>query len=128
MLRWMVPALAVMLTVSSALAADLPATPKRRAAVAAAPQEPPKVYVENRSDALISPAYGIGSYIRNLPAPRSCPARTRCGLLTAAPGTTTIRARITAGSRSIISGACPTRAACTATADLISRADGDQPG
>ncbi|WP_061027004.1 hypothetical protein [Bradyrhizobium sp. CCH5-F6] len=45
MLRWMVPALAAMLTVSSALAADLPATPKRRAAVP--PQDPPKVYVGN---------------------------------------------------------------------------------
>jgi hypothetical protein len=55
MLRWMVPALAAMLTVSAAIAADLPATPKRRAA--APPQEPP----------LISPAYGIGSYVRNLP-------------------------------------------------------------
>lgn len=65
MLRWMVPALAVMLTVSAAIAADLPATPKRRAA--APPQEPPKVYVETDPDALISPAYGIGSYIRNLP-------------------------------------------------------------
>ena len=58
MLRWMVPALAAMLTVSSALAADLPATPKRRPA---AQQEPPKVYVETDPDALISPAYGIGS-------------------------------------------------------------------
>ena len=65
MLRWMVPALAAMLTVSAAVAADLPATPKRR--VAAPPQEPPKVYVETDPDALISPAYGVGSYIRNLP-------------------------------------------------------------
>ena len=65
MLRWMVPALAAMLTVSSALAADLPATPRRRAA--APLQEPPKVYVETDPDALSSPAYGIGSYIRNLP-------------------------------------------------------------
>ncbi|WP_456620199.1 MULTISPECIES: hypothetical protein [unclassified Bradyrhizobium] len=64
MLRWMVPALAAMLTVSGALAADLPATPRRRAA---APPEPPRVYVETDPDALISPAYGIGSYIRNLP-------------------------------------------------------------
>src|SRR5438132_1679145 len=63
MLRWMVPALAAMLTVSGALAADLPATPKRRAAA-----PPPEVYVENDPDALISPAYGIGSYIRNLPS------------------------------------------------------------
>ena len=65
MLRWMLPALAAMLTLSSALAADLPATPKRRAA--APPQEAPQVYVETDPDALISPAYGIGSYIRNLP-------------------------------------------------------------
>jgi len=65
MLRWMLPALAAMLTLSSALAADLPATPKRRAAVP--PQEAPQVYVETDPDALISPAYGIGSYIRNLP-------------------------------------------------------------
>lgn len=52
MLRWMVPALAAMLTVSAAVAADLPATPKRRAA--APPQEPPQVYVETDPDALIS--------------------------------------------------------------------------
>jgi len=64
MLRWMVPALAAMLTVSSVLAADLPATAKRRVVV---PQDPPQVYVETDPDALISPAYGIGSYIRNLP-------------------------------------------------------------
>ncbi|MGY3502232.1 hypothetical protein [Bradyrhizobium sp. USDA 4471] len=60
MLRWTVPALAVMLTVSVADAADLSAHPKRRVAA-------PKVYVETDPDALISPAYGIGSYIRNLP-------------------------------------------------------------
>ena len=65
MLRWMIPALAVMLMGSSAVAADLPATPKRRAAVP--PQDAPKVYVETDPDALISPAYGIGSYISNLP-------------------------------------------------------------
>ncbi|WP_128926050.1 hypothetical protein [Bradyrhizobium guangxiense] len=65
MLRWMMPALAVTLTASSALAADLPATPKRR--TAGPQQEPPKVYVETDPDALISPAYGIGSYISNLP-------------------------------------------------------------
>ena len=65
MLCWMVPALAVMLTASAAHAADLSAHPKRRAAAPA--QEPPKVYVETDPDALISPAYGIGSYIRNLP-------------------------------------------------------------
>src|SRR4051794_41889275 len=65
MLRWMVPALAAMRRVSAAFAADLPATRRRRAA--APPQEPPQVYVETDPDALISPAYGIGSYIRNLP-------------------------------------------------------------
>jgi hypothetical protein len=65
MLRWMVPALAVMLTLSSELAADLAALPKHRGA--ARHQEPPKVYVETDPDALISPAYGIGSYISNLP-------------------------------------------------------------
>lgn len=64
MLRCMVPALATMLTVSAAVAADLPATSKRRATT---PQEPPKVYVDTDPDALISPAYGIDSYIRNLP-------------------------------------------------------------
>ena len=56
MLRWMVPALAAMLTVSAAIAADLPATPRRRAA--APPQEPPQVYVETDPDALISPLPG----------------------------------------------------------------------
>lgn len=61
MLRWMVPALAAMLTVSTVFAADLPATPKRRAAA------PPQRHVETDPDALISPAYGVGSYIRNLP-------------------------------------------------------------
>ena len=66
MLRWMVPALAAMLTVSSALAADLAAAPKRRVVVAP-PPEPPKVWVETDPDALISPAYGVGSYVRNLP-------------------------------------------------------------
>ncbi|WP_027550561.1 hypothetical protein [Bradyrhizobium sp. Cp5.3] len=64
MLRWMVPALAAMLTVSSVSAADLAATPRRRAV---APPPPPQVYVETDPDALISPAYGVGSYIRNLP-------------------------------------------------------------
>ncbi|MDA9523523.1 hypothetical protein XI06_25430 [Bradyrhizobium sp. CCBAU 11434] len=64
MLRWMVPAaLAAMLTASAALAADFPAHPKRRAAA----PPPPTVYVETDSDALISPADGVGSYIRNLP-------------------------------------------------------------
>ncbi|MEK9281518.1 hypothetical protein MTR72_18150, partial [Bradyrhizobium sp. ISRA442] len=63
MLRWMVPALVAMLTVSSAGAADLAATPRRRAVA----PPPPKVYVETDPDALISPAYGIGSYVRNLP-------------------------------------------------------------
>lgn len=63
MVRWMVPALAAMLTVSSAFAADLPATPKRRAVA----KNPPQVYVETDPDALISPAYGVGSYISNLP-------------------------------------------------------------
>ena len=53
MLRWMVPALAAMLTLSTAFAADLPATPKRRAA--APVQDPPQVYVETDPDALISP-------------------------------------------------------------------------
>ena len=63
MVRWMVPALAAMLTVSSAFAADLPATPKRRAVA----KNPPQVYVETDPYALISPAYGVGSYISNLP-------------------------------------------------------------
>ncbi|MGL3109212.1 hypothetical protein [Bradyrhizobium sp. BR 1432] len=47
MLRWMVPALAAMLIVSAAVAADLPATPKRRAAVP--PQEAPRVLCRDRS-------------------------------------------------------------------------------
>jgi hypothetical protein len=65
MLRWMLPALAAMLTVSGAFAADLSAMPRRRAL--ASPQPPQTVYVETDPDALISPAYGVGSYIRNLP-------------------------------------------------------------
>jgi hypothetical protein len=64
MLRWIVPALAATLTISGAVAADLPATPKRRAVV---PPPEQQVYVETDQDALISPAYGIGSYVRNLP-------------------------------------------------------------
>ncbi|MBH5397914.1 hypothetical protein HZZ13_08925 [Bradyrhizobium sp. CNPSo 4010] len=64
MLRWMVPALAMMLMVPAAMAADLPVY-KRRAA--GPPPDPPQVYVETDPDALISPAYGIGSYIHNLP-------------------------------------------------------------
>ncbi|MGY3118414.1 hypothetical protein ACVWXQ_002351 [Bradyrhizobium sp. S3.14.4] len=80
MLRWMVPALAAMLTVSAAVAADLPATARRRAAVP--PQDPPQVYVETDPDALISPAYGIGSYIRNLPGTPLLPgSSTLPGLL-----------------------------------------------
>jgi hypothetical protein len=62
MLRWMVAALAAMLTVSGVVAADLPAHPRKRAAA-----PPPNVYVETDPDALISPAEGVGSYIHNLP-------------------------------------------------------------
>lgn len=64
MLRWMVPALAATLTISGAMAADLPAPPKRWVAV---PPPERRVYVETDPDALISPAYGVGSYVRNLP-------------------------------------------------------------
>jgi hypothetical protein len=62
MLRWMMPAFAAMLTVSSALAADLPAVPKKRHG-----GPPREVVTEVEADSLISPAYGVGSYIRNLP-------------------------------------------------------------
>jgi hypothetical protein len=82
MLRWIIPALAAMLTVTSALAADQVAVHKKQKVerlppglprpnykyrTTIAPPEPPRVYVETDPDALISPAYGVGSYIRNLP-------------------------------------------------------------
>src|SRR3954447_4690707 len=53
-----------------------------------------------------------------------CRARIRCRVITVAPGTTITRARITAGSRSIISGACPIRAASTAIAEEQIRSAG----
>ena len=82
MLRWIIPALAAMLTVTSALAADQVAVHKKQKVerlppglprpnykyrTTIAPPEPPRVYVETDPDALISPAYGVGSYIGNLP-------------------------------------------------------------
>jgi hypothetical protein len=82
MLRWIIPALAAMLTVTSALAADQVAVHKKQKVerlppglprpnykyrTTIVPAEPPRVYVETDPDALISPAYGVGSYIGNLP-------------------------------------------------------------
>ena len=82
MLRWILSPLAVMLAVTSALAADQVAAHKKQRVerlppglprphynyrTTIAPAEPHRVYVETDPDALISPAYGIGSYIRNLP-------------------------------------------------------------
>ena len=72
--RWMVPALAAMLTVSAALPPICRPPPRvRRAAVRR--HDPPQVYVET-DPALISPAYGIGR-TRNLPGPAA--ARTLPG-------------------------------------------------
>ena len=82
MLRWIVPPLAAMLTVTSSFAADQVVARKRhlmeqlppglprphykyRTTIVAPP--PARVYTETEADSLISPAYGIGSYIRNLP-------------------------------------------------------------
>ncbi|WFU37856.1 hypothetical protein QA640_25745 [Bradyrhizobium sp. CB82] len=82
MLRWIMYLLAAVLMVTNALAADQVAVRKKRQVeqlppglprphykyrTTIAPPEPPKVYVETDPDALISPAYGVGSYIRNLP-------------------------------------------------------------
>ncbi len=65
MLRWMMPAVAAMLTVSGAFAADLSAVPRRRHAGPPPPTR--EIVTEVEADSLISPAYGVGSYIRNLP-------------------------------------------------------------
>ena len=65
MLRWMMPAVAAMLTLSSALAADMSAVPKKRRAGPPPPKQ--EIITETEADSLISPAYGVGSYIRNLP-------------------------------------------------------------
>ena len=82
MLRWIMSPLAVMLMVTSALAADQVVVQKKRHVeqlppglprphykfrTTIAPAEPPQVWVETDPDALISPAYGVGSYISNLP-------------------------------------------------------------
>ena len=63
MLRWIMPPLAAMLLNANAQAADLSAVPKKRRAAA----PPREVITEVEADSLISPAYGVGSYIRNLP-------------------------------------------------------------
>src|SRR5215813_8573325 len=82
MLRWLVCAFLAMLTTSELFAADQVVVRKKRHVeqlppglprpqykyrTTIAPPEPPRVYVETDPDALISPAYGVGSYIRNLP-------------------------------------------------------------
>src|SRR5689334_2514297 len=86
MLRWTVPLIAAgAVAVTPALAADNPVPPKRKT-VSAARQLPPglprahykyrttvapaykePVVIEADPDALISPAYGPGSYVENLP-------------------------------------------------------------
>ena len=66
-MRWLLPAFATMLTVSGALAADMSAVPRRRQVVAVAPAPRQEIVTEVEADSLISPAYGVGSYIRNLP-------------------------------------------------------------
>lgn len=67
MLRMLLPAFAMMLTVSSALAADMSAMPRKSKAVVVAPVPKKEIVTEVEADSLISPAYGVGSYIRNLP-------------------------------------------------------------
>ena len=66
MLRWMVPALAMMLTVCEP---RLPPTcrPRRSAGPPLRRRNRQRSMSTTDPDALISPAYGIGSYIRNLP-------------------------------------------------------------
>ena len=66
MLRVLLSAFATMLTVSSALAADMSAVPRKRIVVVA-PVQRQEIITEVEADSLISPAYGVGSYIRNLP-------------------------------------------------------------
>lgn len=88
MLRWTVPLIAAgAVVVAPALAADNPVPPKRKT-VSAARQLPPglprthykyrttvappaayrdPVVIEADPDALITPAYGPGSYVQNLP-------------------------------------------------------------
>lgn len=82
MLRWSMIPLAVMLMVTNALAADQAVAHKKRHVEQLPPglprphykyrttigaPLPPKVIVETEADSLISPAYGVGSYIANLP-------------------------------------------------------------
>ena len=40
---------------------------KYRTTIVTAPAPPPEIITETEADSLISPAYGVGSYIRNLP-------------------------------------------------------------
>lgn len=86
MLRWTVPLIAAgAVVVTPALAADNPVPPKRKTVSAArqlpqglprahykyrttvAPAYKEPVVIEADPDALISPAYGPGSYVENLP-------------------------------------------------------------
>jgi hypothetical protein len=82
MLRWLMCAFLAMLTASEVFAADQvvvrkqrhveqfpPGLPrphyKYRTTITAPARE--EVIVETEADSLISPAYGVGSYVRNLP-------------------------------------------------------------
>ena len=82
MLRWIMSALAAMLMVTDAFAADQVVVHKKRPVVQLPPglprphykyrttivtAPPREVVVETEADSLISPAYGVGSYVRNLP-------------------------------------------------------------
>ena len=79
MLRWTLPPLMLLLAITGAMAADrivvnrkqlppgLPRAHYDDRTTIAPPTEARRVYVETDPDALISPAYGVGSYIRNLP-------------------------------------------------------------
>jgi len=89
MLRWTVPLIAVVAVIGTAAsAAEGPAVPKKRAVYRAAGQLPPGlprpyykyrttvapptygrpvVVIETDPDALITPAYGPGGYLENLP-------------------------------------------------------------
>jgi hypothetical protein len=55
-MRWLLPAFAALLTVSSALAADMSVLPHRRPAVVVAPAPRQEIVTEVEADSLISPA------------------------------------------------------------------------
>ena len=81
------------------------------------------VVIETDESLLITPAYGPGGYLANLPGTPILPGSSTIPGYYGRPLPMIIRARITAAPMKAITGACPTPAASTATASRVARAE-----